>query len=202
MFCQIAYLRLERRYTCIGCICLTFLHCASLNVSSNHLPESGHSRIGCICLTFHHCAYLNVSSNHLPESRHSRIGCICLTFHHCASLNVSSNHLPESRHSRIGCICLTFLHCGSLNVSLNCLPKEEVCLIFLHCACHSAVGADDRNGFSPLWATNFLQCVLKSKIIIPRPSSVPSSVKRPAHWLQSFSLRLNIPMMKGASSAT
>ena len=44
---------------------------------------------------------------------------------------------------------------------------------------------------------NLAQCVLKSKIIIPRPSSVPSSVKRPAHWLQSFSLRVNIPMMKG-----
>merc|ERR1711873_319737 len=65
----------------IGYICLTFLHCASLNVSSNHLPESRHSRIGCICLTFLHCASLNVSSNHLPESRHSRIGCIRLTFH-------------------------------------------------------------------------------------------------------------------------
>ena len=169
MFCQIACLRLERRYTCIGCICLTFLHCASLNVSSNHLPES----------------------------RHSRIGCICLTFLHCASLNVSSNHLPESRHSRIGCICLTFLHCGSLNVSLNCLPKRRFVWFFSTVLATALWAPMTGNGFSPLWATNFLQCVLKSKIIIPRPSSVPSSVKRPAHWLQSFSLRVNIPMMKG-----
>ena len=141
MFCQIACLRLERRYTCIGCICLTFLH--------------------------------------------------------CASLNVSSNHLPESRHSRIGCICLTFLHCGSLNVSLNCLPKRRFVWFFSTVLATALWAPMTGNGFSPLWATNFLQCVLKSKIIIPRPSSVPSSVKRPAHWLQSFSLRVNIPMMKG-----
>ena len=164
---------------------------------SNHLPESRHSGIGCICLTFLQCASLNVSSNHLPESRHSRIGCICLTFLHCASLNVSSNHLPESRHSHIGCIWLTFLHCGSLNVSLNCMPKRRFVWFFSTVLVTALWAPMTGNGFSPLWATNFLQCVLKSKIIIPGPSSVPSSVKRPAHWLQSFSLRVNIPMMKG-----
>ena len=126
---------------------------------------------------------LNVSSNCFLERRHSRIGCICLIFLHCASLNVSSNHLPESRHSRIGCICLTFLHCGSLNVSLNCMPKRMFVWFF---STVLATAPMTGNGFSPLWATNFLQCVLKSKIIIPRPSSVPSSVKRPAHWLQSY----------------
>ena len=155
------------------------------------------SHIDCVYLTVHYCAFLNVASNCLPERRHSRIGCICLTFVRCAFLNVVSNCLHEKIHSRIGCICLTFLHCGSLNVSLNCMPKRRFVWFFSTVLATALWAPMTGNGFSPLWATNFLQCVLKSKIIIPRPSSVPSSVKRPAHWLQSFSLRVNIPMMKG-----
>ena len=176
---------------------MTFLHCVSSNVPPNCVSKKMQSPIGCIYLTFLHCASSNVSSKRLPVKMQSCIGCICLTFDHCASLNVSSNHLPESRHSRIGCICLTFLHCGSLNVSLNCMPKRRFVWFFSTVLATALWAPMTGNGFSPLWATNFLQCVLKSKIIIPRPSSVPSSVKRPAHWLQSFSLRVNIPMMKG-----
>ena len=45
-----------------GCICLTFLHCVSSNVSSNCLPQKMHNHTGYICLTFLHCAFSNVSS--------------------------------------------------------------------------------------------------------------------------------------------
>ena len=106
----------------IGFICLTFLHCAFSNVSSNRLPKKRHSHIGCIYLTFLHCAFSNVVSNRLPEKMHSRIGCICLTcLCHFAFSNVASNCLVEKRNSRIGCISLTFLHCASSNEFSNCL---------------------------------------------------------------------------------
>ena len=38
------------------------------------------SHIGRNCLTFLHCAFLNVSSNCLPEKRHSHTDYICLLF--------------------------------------------------------------------------------------------------------------------------
>ena len=79
------------------------------NVSSKRLHNMMHSHIGCICLTFLHCAFSNVSSNHLPVRMQSHIGCICLSFLHCVFSYVSSNCLHEKRHSHIGCICLTFL---------------------------------------------------------------------------------------------
>ena len=92
-----------------GCICLTFLHCASSYVSSKNFGQSRHSHIGCICLIFLRCAFSNVSSNCLNHSMHIHIGCICLSFLHCEFLNVSSNCLPEKRHICIGCICWIFL---------------------------------------------------------------------------------------------
>ena len=79
-----------------------------------------HSRIGCIYLTFLHCAFSNVSSNGLSEKRQSHISCICLTFLHCAFSNVSANGLDGKRHSHIGCICLTFLH-NELQTVWRCL---------------------------------------------------------------------------------
>ena len=36
------------------------------NFSSNRFPERMHSHIGCICLSFLHCVSSDVSSNHLP----------------------------------------------------------------------------------------------------------------------------------------
>ena len=83
-------------------------------VMDNFIPNS--VSIGFICLTFLHCAFSNVSSNRLPKKRHSHIGCICLSFLHCAFSNVSSNRLPNKRHSHIDCICLTFLRCVFSNV--------------------------------------------------------------------------------------
>ena len=80
MFCQIACLRLERRYSCIGCICLTFLHCVFSNVSSNRLPEWMQSHTGCICLAFLQCGLSNVSSNGLHEKMHNHTSCNCLIF--------------------------------------------------------------------------------------------------------------------------
>ena len=69
------------------------------------------SHTGCICLTFHHCVSSNVSSNYLLERMHIRIGCICLSFLRCVSSNVSSNGLPVRMHGHIVvCIYLTFPH--------------------------------------------------------------------------------------------
>ena len=76
---QIAYLKrccLEKMYSHIGCICLTILHYAFSNVSSNCLPEWMQSRIDCICFPFLHCAFSNDSSNRLPEWMQSRNDCI------------------------------------------------------------------------------------------------------------------------------
>ena len=63
-----------------GCICFTFPHYASSNVSSNCQPERTHNHTGCICLTFLHCVFSNVSSNGLCEKMHNHTGCICLIF--------------------------------------------------------------------------------------------------------------------------
>ena len=51
---------LKRMHSHIGCICLTFLQCAFLNVSSNCLSDKMQSYIGCICLTFLPCSFLAV----------------------------------------------------------------------------------------------------------------------------------------------
>ena len=64
-----------------------------LNVSSNCLHRKKHTHIGCISLTFLHCAFSNGSSNYLPEKRHSHIGYIYLTFLHCAFSNVNFGRL-------------------------------------------------------------------------------------------------------------
>ena len=66
--------------------------------------------IGCICLTFLHCAFSCVSSNCLPERKQSHISCICSTFLQCVLSCVSSNGLPLRMQSHIGCICFTFPH--------------------------------------------------------------------------------------------
>ena len=46
----------------------------------NCLPEQMQSHIGCILLTFLHCAFSNVSSKSLDLKRQSHIGCICSNF--------------------------------------------------------------------------------------------------------------------------
>ena len=82
------------------------------------------NHIGCICLTFLHCAFSNVSSNCLPERMQSHIGCICSTFPHCEFSNVSSKYLRQRMQNHIGCICKTFLHCEFSNVFSNCLSVQ------------------------------------------------------------------------------
>ena len=47
------------------------LYSKDLTVSMCHFSLTFLIHIGCICLTFLHCAFLNVSSNGLPEKRHS-----------------------------------------------------------------------------------------------------------------------------------
>ena len=67
-------------YTSIGFICLTFLHCAFWNVSSNCLHKKRHNYIGCICLTFLHCVFSSDSLNCVPGRMHTHIDCICSIF--------------------------------------------------------------------------------------------------------------------------
>ena len=106
----------------IGCICLTFLHCAFLNVSSNCLPEKRHSHTDYICLAFLHCVFSNVSSNCLLKNRQSHIGCIVLLF----STVHFKNGLPERMQSHIGCIYLTFLHGAFSNAFPNSRENEKL----------------------------------------------------------------------------
>ena len=47
---------------------------------SNCLPERMQSHIGCIYLTFLHCAFSNVSSKRPSERLHNHTGYICLIF--------------------------------------------------------------------------------------------------------------------------
>ena len=58
-----------------------------------------HSHIGCICLTFLHCAFSNVSSNGLNEKMHSHIGYICLIWWHCQLFSSGLSHLNPSNQS-------------------------------------------------------------------------------------------------------
>ena len=74
-------------------ICLNFLRCALLNVSSNHVHQKMHSHIGYICLTFLHCVFSNVSLMHFYDRMQIYIGCICLIFLQYLFLNESSNHV-------------------------------------------------------------------------------------------------------------
>ena len=93
------------------------LYSKDLTVSMCHFSLTFLIHIGCICLTFLHCAFSKFSSNCLTEKIHSHIGCIRLAFLRCAFSNVSSNCLPGKMHSHIDCICLTFLRCSFSNVS-------------------------------------------------------------------------------------
>ena len=106
----------------IGCICLTFLHCASSNVTSNCLPEMMLNHIGCICLTFLHCVFSNAFSKCLLEMMHNHIGCICLTFLHCVFSNVFSKCLRERMQSHTDCIFLLFsIVCFQVFPQIACL---------------------------------------------------------------------------------
>ena len=64
--------------SCIGCICLTFLHCAFPNVYSKSLDQRRQSHTGCIFLAIRHRVFSKASSNRLPERRLIHIGCIYL----------------------------------------------------------------------------------------------------------------------------
>ena len=111
----------------IGCICLTFLHCAFSKFSSNCLTEKIHSHIDCICLTFLRCAF-----EMSPEKMQSDIGHIYSTFLHCAFSNVSSNCLSEMMQNHIGCICLTFSTVSfQMCPQMACLRRCIVTLVAL-----------------------------------------------------------------------
>ena len=61
--------------------------------------------IGCICLTFRHCAFANVRSKHIHKKIFNYTCCICLTFLDCALpfvlLNVweYEDELEKSQHN-------------------------------------------------------------------------------------------------------
>ena len=89
------------------------------------------NHIGCICLTFPHCAFSNGSSNWSLERMHSRIGCICLIFHHSVSSNVSPMHSVRSMHSHSGCIfsttCLFYWNLFYLNLVVHHFDSFPAC---------------------------------------------------------------------------
>ena len=77
------------------CICLTFLHCVSSNVSSNCLYERMYNHTDCICLTFPRCALSNVLWEHLNIWMKIHIGCTCVTPY----LGHSLPRYQQHRHS-------------------------------------------------------------------------------------------------------
>ena len=112
-------------YSHIGCICLTFLHCAFSDVSSNCLHCMRGCKLTSVAYVWSFSTVLtNVSLNWLPVRMQSHIGYIYLTFLCCVSSNVFSNCLPGRMQSHIGCICLIFPHCVSSDVSSNELPER------------------------------------------------------------------------------
>ena len=105
----------------IGCICVTFLHCALSNVSSNGLLARMQSHIGHIYSTFIPlCVFKCVLK--LPVINDAKSHWLhFFYFFHCEFSNVSSNGLPEKMHSHIGCIYLISgpLHLHPSNQSHN-----------------------------------------------------------------------------------
>ena len=57
----------------------------------------GDSHIGCIWLTFLHCAFSYVHSNCLPERMHSTFGYVWLTFPHSAKCLLKWSALKEAK---------------------------------------------------------------------------------------------------------
>ena len=131
----------EKRHIHIGCICFTFQHCASSNVSSNSLLYRMHSHIGCICLVFLHCIFSNVSLLHLDQIRNIQSG------YTCVFSNVISNCFHNLMQNYIGCIYLAFLHYVFSYVTSNRLLLRMKNLHSLHLF-----------GFSPVWV---FKCLLK-----------------------------------------
>ena len=77
------------------CICSTFLHCVSSNVSSNCLHKRMYNHTDCICLTFPRCALSNVLWEHLNIWMKIHIGCTCVTPY----LGHSLPRYQQHRHS-------------------------------------------------------------------------------------------------------
>ena len=89
------------------------------------VPENRHSHIGCICVTFLHCAFSNVSSNCLQQKRHIHIGCIFLKYWH--HLLFSSGFFllhPLNQGHKFPFVplplCVVFCPNGCFKLSLNC----------------------------------------------------------------------------------
>ena len=140
-------------------LCLTFLHCAFSNVSSNsHWLYLFYFSPQCVfkcvlkwparddlklhwlhLIDFSPLCVFRWSLNCLPMKMQSHIDCMCLTFLHCVFSNVSSNRLPVRMQSHIGSMCLTFLRCVFSNVFSSGLHARMqshigcICLTFLHC---------------------------------------------------------------------
>ena len=116
-------------------ICLVFLRCVSLNVSSNYLQKRMQIHIYYICVTFLCCvSHLCVFSKYLHR------GCTCSTFLHCVFSNESSNCLPASENENSH-----WLHLCDL--SPLCLFK---CALKEHDWEHSKLHWLHLYGFSPV----------------------------------------------------
>ena len=86
-----------------------------------------HNYTGCMCLTFLHCVFLNVTSNCLPDRKQSHTDYICLTFLRCVFSCAASKRLGQNMHNHIGCICLASLHCVFSNVFSKQLSSNIYC---------------------------------------------------------------------------
>ena len=75
--------------------------CVSSYVSSKNFGEGMQSHIGCICLTFLHCALSNVSSNGSYQKLRSRIDYIYLFCRHFLSFLSEFFHLNLSNPNNI-----------------------------------------------------------------------------------------------------
>ena len=124
---------LAKMQSCTGCICLTFFHLMSLNMSSKHLHASMQFAHWLHVLNFSPlCVFRCVSIfRTYPVSRsvwsggddngHDQISTVSdvwLIFWALASsFKVTLIRLDQSMHNQTGCICLTFLRCVFWNMS-------------------------------------------------------------------------------------
>ena len=97
--------------------------CVSLDGPSNWLPEKMQSHIGCICLTFLHCVSSNVSSSCLDQNRHIHTGCTSWFFSTVCFQMSPQTVCPSGCIITLVAFFLLFSTVFS-NDSSNCLPEK------------------------------------------------------------------------------
>ena len=103
-----------------------------------------------VCLTFLHCAFSNVSSNCLQQKRHIHIGCIFLKYWH--HLLFSSGFFllhPLNQGHKFQFVplslCVVFCPNGCFKLSLNCNKVKFFFAYFHFLATHQQTINDDHH---------------------------------------------------------